>query len=503
LASYGMAEQVGYSPLSVSPEPVSVVESLDEGGLRGVEIVESDTFKIIVSVVIVLNVIVLSVETDTPRDQLPAYFLVFDNLFLVAFATEFTAMLVHHHRLGWNAFHPGFSVRDIIFEGLIVFLGIFDLWVAPCLESFGMPRSVTVFARLLRLLRLVRVFRLFAPLKIFVTAIVGMMAKFIWIIVVLVLFVISVAVVLTELLGHGTCLGVPVQEVKHDHPKEARVLRGYFKDVSTSAFTLFQLMTTDNWDDVASPLVTINPYWRLFFYCFIAFASWIMISVLTAVASDTFIAATADRKLEEQAEEHTNHMLFVSFLKDSFIAADKDGNNKVDKEEFDHLIKQSQVAARMRALGITMSVVEFQKAWDMLDVDDSGELTIEEFVNGFSFLQEGLATKHIVHVDYGLKRITVQAEQMLEEVSLKFRECEVNNGIIAKLLNKQEQFHKRNAEPMMLWQRWVCEESRGFLQHAQEKLPFMAPGSTPGSEPVSTSGEPVSPNSPFRLALPG
>eukprot|EP00930_Biecheleria_cincta_P035795 TRINITY_DN24599_c0_g1_i1.p1 TRINITY_DN24599_c0_g1~~TRINITY_DN24599_c0_g1_i1.p1 ORF type:complete len:487 (+),score=104.93 TRINITY_DN24599_c0_g1_i1:75-1535(+) len=485
-----MAEQVGYSPLPVSPEPVPAVEHLDESGWPGVEIIESDTFKIIVSVVIVLNVIVLSMETDTPGDQLPAYFLVFDNIFLVAFSTEFTAMLVHHHRLGWKAFHAGFSIRDIVFEGLIVFLGIFDLWVAPWLESLGMPQRVTVFARLLRLLRLVRVFRLFSPLKIFVTAIVGMMEKFIFIIVVLVLFVISVAVVLTELLGHGTCLGVPLQEVKAEHAEEARMLRGYFKDVSTSAFTLFQLMTTDNWDDVASPLVTINPKWRLFFYSFIAFASWIMISVLTAVASDTFIAATADRKLGEQAEEQANHMLFVNFLKDSFIAADKDGNGKVDKEEFNHLIKQTYVTERMKELGINMSLRELQKAWDMLDVDDSGELTIEEFVNGLSFLQEGLATKHIVHVDYGLKKITVQAEKMLEEVALKFRECEVNNGIIAKLLHKQEQFHERNAEPMMLWQRWVCE-SGSFLHLAQEKLPFMAPGS-----------EPVSPDSPSRPVLP-
>merc|ERR1719277_1111918 len=78
------------------------------------------------------------------------------------------------------------------------------------------------------------------------------------------------------------------------------------------------------------------------------------------------------------------------------------------------MISQSFVHARMKELGVHMSRDDLTKAWEMLDIDDSGELTIDEFVTGLSTLQEGLTTKHMVCVDYSLKKVTLKAESSME-----------------------------------------------------------------------------------------
>merc|ERR1712137_885888 len=96
---------------------------------------------------------------------------------------------------------------------------------------------------------------------------------------------------------------------------------------------------------------------------------------------------------------------FISFLRDAFLDADADGNGVLDLEEFNGLVEKDFVYKRMKELGIQLSHDELLKAFELLDVDDSGELTIDEFVEGLGYMQEGLATKHIVNVDYSLKRV--------------------------------------------------------------------------------------------------
>lgn len=247
---------------------------------------------------------------------------------------------------------------------------------------------------------------------------------------------------------------------------------GYFQDVPTSLFTLFQLTTTDNWDDIAYPLVEIDARWRLFFVFFIAFASWTMISVLTAVASDNMIAATTDRKDLELKEQEARHMQFINFLRDSFMEADSDGNGVLDKEEFSAMMGKDFVHKRMKELGIHLSQEELFKAWDMLDIDESGELTIDEFVTGLSYLQEGLATKHIVNVDYSLKRVTIRCEARLQKLQETLKEIEQQGQEILRALEEQEQTNQEQHLSLWLWQRWALKQE-DFAARLRARLPAL------------------------------
>lgn len=305
---------------------------------------------------------------------------------------------------------------------------------------------------------------MFDNLMAFLNALGKMLDTFVWIFCLLFIFLFSIAVCLVPLLGRGEALeGLDV-----DTADIIRVQR-YFHDVGTGLFTLFQLTTCDNWDEIANPLIAINPWWRVFFVFFIGLASWTMMAVLTAEASDRMIEATSVKKENVLLNREKRHKEFIHFLRDAFLDADADGNGLLDKEEFQALMEKDFVTKQMKALGILLSQDELMKAWDMLDVDDSGELTIDEFVDGLGHLQEGLATKHIVNVDYSLKRVERQVEERLSGIQQAMTAVQDQNSVILDVIKTQEQSDSVHQPSLWLWQRWAAS-SREF-ESAMATLP--------------------------------
>lgn len=228
-----------------------------------------------------------------------------------------------------------------------------------------------------------------------------------------------------------------------------------FGNVPTSFFSLFQVTTIDEWNVIADPVVKMDTTWRFFFVTFIAFASWTMISVLTAVASDSMIAATSDKKDQELKEQEKKQRLFITFLRDSFYEADTDGNGLLDTDEFQAMINNDFVYKQMKALGIHLTKEEMLKAWEMLDVDESGELTIDEFVTGLAYLQERLSAMHVVNVDYNLKRTTARINKKMADVWKLIEHLSNQNQEVRSLLLNNEQLRKQQQLYLWLWRRWA------------------------------------------------
>mmetsp|Transcript_79534 Transcript_79534/g.200032 ORF Transcript_79534/g.200032 Transcript_79534/m.200032 type:complete len:505 (-) Transcript_79534:69-1583(-) len=473
-------EDINSGPLSSTMSTSRASRRVSDCGVKFVDgsidlgFVEGDRFQSFIGVIILSNVVVLWGETDSPHLLVWA---VCDNLFLVIFLAEIVLRLLHQKPA---AYYSGKDKAWAYLDTAIVLFGIFDLWMMPLYgsEMGGSSPMCMRFLRLMRLLRLLRVFRVFPQLMTFITALKDMFATFVWIFAVLAMFILTFAISLTHLLGHGEALGS--RDVLEQEKSEAlHTVLGHFRDVPTSAFTLFQLTTIDNWDDIAYPLIELNPWWRLFFVFFIAFASWSMISVLTAVASNKMIAATADRKETESRVQEKRYQAFIDFLRESFVTADSDGNGVLDMEEFSTMISQDFVHKRMKELGVYLSRKELFKAWEMLDIDESGELTIDEFVTGLSTLQEGLATKHMVSVDYSLKRITLKTEARMEQISKEAQELASESEHVHQII--KDQWSSPLHPELSNWMKWRAHSDFGpwmrqnmpetSVQFAPEDLP--------------------------------
>merc|ERR1712107_212647 len=73
------------------------------------------------------------------------------------------------------------------------------------------------------------------------------------------------------------------------------------------------------------------------------------------------------------------------------------------QDEFGELMNSPDVQKVLHRHGFNAKDVV--KVWNTFDVDDSGELSIEELVNGFALLQENLTAMHVTNVGYRLKRL--------------------------------------------------------------------------------------------------
>lgn len=313
---------------------------------------------------------------------------------------------------------------------------------------------------------------MYENLLAFAHALWKMMSMFTWIFLLLLCFLFAVAVVLVPYIGHSNHWDDNLER------SESIFLRRNFETMASGLFSLFMLTTIDNWDELADPLITTSVWWRLFFVMFICLASWTMTAVLAAEASNQIIEATNKRKADEVMIKEKLRKEFIHFLRDAFLDADVDGNGLLDKEEFQALMEKDFVIKRMKDWDIHLSQDELLKAWDMLDVDDSGELTIDEFVDGLGCLQEGLATKHIVNVDYSLKRVERQVELKMASIHESMMSVKQQNEAILEVVRKQEHRDAMHQPSLWLWQRWAST-SRDFSKAVSSSMPQLSLGPRP------------------------
>eukprot|EP00747_Dinoflagellata_sp_TGD_P023378 gnl/TRDRNA2_/TRDRNA2_129765_c0_seq4.p1 gnl/TRDRNA2_/TRDRNA2_129765_c0~~gnl/TRDRNA2_/TRDRNA2_129765_c0_seq4.p1 ORF type:complete len:501 (+),score=99.03 gnl/TRDRNA2_/TRDRNA2_129765_c0_seq4:33-1535(+) len=435
--------------------------------------VDEHRFHAFIGIVICANIAVLWGETDSPGWLLFSFF---DNLFLVIFTVELVLKLILY---GPSEYWMGSDSAWHYLDTAVVFMGIFDQWLTPLLTEIGMvpPHSSLLrFLRLLRLVRLLRVFKMFDQLMAFVNALAAMVDDFFWIFSVLGIFLFSSAIVLTQKLRHGEALGA-ADYLEAEHGENFHKIQGYFANVPTSFFTLFQVTTMDNWDDIADPLIEINSFWRLFFVFFIAFASWSMISVLTAIASDNMIAATTDKKAVEQAEMEARQLDFVHFLGEAFAAGDTDGNGLLDLSEFQEMMEQEEVRRQMKDMGVLMSTEDMEKMFvKHLEVLATDQLELDEFIAALSYLQEGLAAKHVVNIDYSLKRLSWKLDKSLGELQVRLQDVVVQTEAIVTCVRRIEEKSKAQEAAMTSWQKWVLgPQAKEFRQRLVQVLPRPPP----------------------------
>jgi len=424
--------------------------------------VEDDKFQMFIGLIIGANVLVLAGETDSPSWT---GWVVFDNFFVVTFLAEIVLRILHRGIVFFFTKDTAWSILDTV----NVVLGIVDSWIEPLLLTAGLTTasghsSLFRFLRLSRLLRIFRAVKIFPKLMAFVQALVEMFSTMIWIFTFLGIFMICSAIVLTRELGHGEA---PMLEDGEAGDDPWRDIREYFRDVPTSLFTLFRVSTQDDWMNIAEPLISVNPAWCIFFVVFITFVSWTMISVLTAVASESMVAATTDRKEQEVRQAELRAKAFIEFLRDAFTKADADGNGVLDKEEFETMMRKEFVITEMRNMGFSMTEEEIVKSWDMLDIDRGGELTIDSFVSGLSYLQEKLTTRHVMNISYLLKRVSRHLE---ESVSHLFQELDAlrdQNAEIIESLHCQEQLRDQQQLSLWLWHQWMRKHDPRAIKDAQ------------------------------------
>jgi len=253
-----------------------------------------------------------------------------------------------------------------MFDFLIVFLQLFEIFMTFAAKGLGFSFNFLRTLRLVRVLRLARTLRLVSELRTIVSSIAGSMKPLLWTGILLFMIVYVLSVYVTQVVLHKRL------EMSDNNEQIPGDFGKYWGSLIPSMYTLFQTITGGvDWDTVVRPLVdNIGPEVGILFTLYIMFTVFAMLNVVTGVFIQNVIK-------NDSAERESNTMSHVQQL---FKKIDVGHRNQVTWDEFESQLDTKAMREFFRTIDVDME--NARDLFELLDVDDSGEVDVDEFVDG-------------------------------------------------------------------------------------------------------------------------
>eukprot|EP00929_Paragymnodinium_shiwhaense_P074749 TRINITY_DN38258_c1_g1_i1.p1 TRINITY_DN38258_c1_g1~~TRINITY_DN38258_c1_g1_i1.p1 ORF type:complete len:772 (-),score=183.14 TRINITY_DN38258_c1_g1_i1:307-2622(-) len=363
-------------------------------------ILMSPRFDAIIGVVILGNALSVGVEQtirlkgkDTSQMEL------IESVFLCIYIVEL-AMRFFAFRLQCLMDH--WVVLDII----LVAVGVISAWLLEPIfkntEDFKEQLGPLMVLRSLRLLRLARTLRLLVKFREMWILVRGLLSSGSMMFYTLLL--------LTTILYIFSCISI---EIITNHPmvisetpdeEFKAVVDQYFPDLVTTMLSLSQFITLDNVVYLYTPLVMKDPALVPFFLSMLVVLSIVLMNLVTAVIVNSALEqAMQDKDLLKNAADSKKKKL-VKKMREVFFRLDEDNSGEVSRAEI-----QSISDADREILTELMGSADPVEIFDALDVDGSGDLGIEEFI-------DGLWQVSISNAPIEVKRMERQVEVMRKQL---------------------------------------------------------------------------------------
>jgi len=139
-----------------------------------------------------------------------------------------------------------------------------------------------------------------------------------------------------------------------------------------------------------------------------------MMSIMTGVVSDNMLKVRESMERENEDAEQERRVAIARELEGVFSCADIDGDGTMSQVEFEQILKNKKEMKRLHSLTSvrTLDLIELF-AW--LDYDKNGEVTLDEFVNGFRWIHEPVTGKSLVKLEQHVICHLRQSEQRIQE----------------------------------------------------------------------------------------
>jgi len=335
---------------------------------------------------IILNVVVIALETDYGYDDADSDmdskvgWVIVDSLFILAFIIEI-GVRIYWERWSWP--RSGWNWFDVI----IVILAIVDIWILSWVsESAGGLQVMSVFRiiRLIRLVRLVKLVRLLRGLYVILLAMWHAMQTMSFLLAIMAFGLLIYSIFAVTLIGRNSNLdNVRINGTDTVYDRFGTVFR--------AMYSLFELMTLEGWEAVARPIVEEEPWLFLFIVSYIMIFTFGMLNMIVATVIEKTLHHTRMLSDSTQAEERRRMQQELVRIRTVFDESNQDASGKMTFEEFEAALKaHPPIREIFNKMGISLH--DAKELYTVLDWDDSGDLTIKEFLSGISKLQDGVCS---------------------------------------------------------------------------------------------------------------
>jgi len=397
--------------------------------------VDSPLFHALSGLVIVANAAIIGLETDIKSEV----WWWMDQFMLSFFTTELMLKLCRH---GLMYFRHEEEWHWNSFDCLIVTTGLFDQWFMPAYQAVraslnengkkhGRSKMTVIFmllrmARLLRIVRLFRLIKIIRPLFELAQGILEALQGMFWVLVFMMMTLYTCAILCSLFIGDGEIFDADVP------PAATEPYREMFRSVSSSLFALFGTMSSWSLTKLV-PLFKEVPAFRLFFVIFYIYSAWALLAVMTGVVSENMIAIREQMLREDAKKEEMKKEYILHFLSDLFRSADADNSGQISKDEFDMMLRAPELVKKLMKYS-KMEPKDLEELFEWIDHDGSGTINLEEFMEGFKWINEPLRAKSLVTVHH---RLGGDAMNLRTSVIAAFeRKVEEMNSLIAEPMRK-------------------------------------------------------------------
>lgn len=254
--------------------------------------------------------------------------------------------------------------------------------------------------RLGRIVRLIRMVRLIASLKAMVYLILASLGSFFWTVCLMLMMMFCVAVYFTE-------LATELQSKNASHESIQGIL-SHWGSLGNSVLSLYMAISGgDDWRNFIDVFVGAeSPYLlnTIVFSCYIAFATLVMLNLVTGV----FVEGAA-RFIKEDKESE-----IMRIANRIFLSADIDENQELNRDEFVDLIGREAMTEYFDALGISHS--DTDKLFDIFDDDGGGTVSLSEFLLGCTKLAGPARATDLVYLKFHQKLNSINVEEVRQEL---------------------------------------------------------------------------------------
>jgi len=405
--------------------------------------VDSSRFTSLVVLLIILNSIFIAVVSD---HKVRAAFISYDDRAEAANVGESSANVLWHDvaNLAFTAFFsvelllrvmayrlefctgPGW--RWNVLDLCLVAMSAMELSMA----SAGYNRNYVRVFRLLRVMRtfrVIRVLRFFRKLRLILTSILHAVVPLVWTIVFILMVLFVFAVISLE--------GVTevINDISMDDASAPKMML-YFPNMPTAMLTLFAATSGGiSWFEISQLMLQASAAYRAVFVCYVVVMFLMILNIITGLfVTDAVERAQTDKDRMAQQEMERNRKM-VTELKALFRELDVDDSGAITLQEFIDCSREQSLKLLFASLGL--DITDAIRVFHLLDVDGSEKLELDEFVVGVMSYKGNAKVVDVEVLMRENKRMMQKLRRWLEDAKIDRRAVEDRMLRLLAILEKQ------------------------------------------------------------------
>eukprot|EP00916_Digyalum_oweni_P020886 GHVL01034781.1.p1 GENE.GHVL01034781.1~~GHVL01034781.1.p1 ORF type:complete len:453 (-),score=51.73 GHVL01034781.1:2342-3592(-) len=275
--------------------------------------------------------------------------------------------------------------------------------------NMSYAESAAQIISFLLLFRLFRLIRFSQPLKTIVQGVLAALALIGWVVIIVTAMLFVCACFLTRQTG------------QHVDPNnlEYGELKEFYGTVGKSMLTLFQLMTLENWTDIAHMHIKFQPTIWFFYVVYIICANLLLFSIITATIIEQVMETSRRHEMDTAKKLSVYTDEIKANLVKIFKMSDYENDGILSLDEFKRALNQDNVIRMLNRLDV--AVVDAEELFAILDENGDGGLTQEEFVEGCLRIKGSAKSKHLLWVQADVSRFRAELANHVELLEVLMR----------------------------------------------------------------------------------